>query len=933
MDPLLKEYDTEGQVKELAERRANAGYARENAKAQFYEDNILNKYDNVTYNWTMYMIRPEDANQYDDILRTNKYKIIAQSGVEAEIGIQSVAHEMKLAFNKSMPDREALANMFSMQLVEPIGATLYTRIYQAAKELGIMNHLKACYLLQLKFLGYTEDGEPIDDITAPYYYACTMTGLDFQYSEGATQYRADLIETTQDAFKKLSLHLKEDIQVQGSTFGEFLENFESKVNEQEQLQVANSSARKYWHDYKFGVTGRASDWNTWAFDTGAGSNGETAELASVSITGSGSLTFNIKQGTSISDMIIVALMQTKNFRKLPTDEGGFHKENPDDPESKPPTWAEISGWFVFDNKVSYRIFDPIAKDFAKSFEYNIDQIAVPELVHDVIAYEKVLTDQGIQEDRIKGLINKKLLVKRFDYHHTGLNTEVLNLDIYLNNTYYQIQALNQGRGRFIGQAFEAEGDPSNEYNITKNTAEELKQKIVEARNQLAEIRGQRQSFFNQDQSRSNMPLNPNELAAKEAEFTQREKQQQLAIKALEKEQEQITQKLVPLIEQEEARQRLEQDGFKITGGRYLTQSELIGTSANNDAKDHQLPFDITNINSKATNGPDDGDTSGAVFLGAVELNLNSLGDLVQQQISVRGDPYWLGRPKSRTGMLNGADYTRGGVSYFLNLNFPTYPEHETGLMNIPEANFGIVGVYRVHTVSANYSDGQFTMTLQSFRDTNTNVGKLWEILSTGEIDKEMQKRGEPFKPGDEQGEDDQEGEEKQDNEGSSLPEELQDGDGTGTVTQNQLASGKIRNQAIASDLNSILSQAGAAAGVNVIVESGGQPAKGTSTRRTGSTRHDNGHAADVQLALSNGRILSLNNPADVPIIQNFIRETKRFGATGIGAGNGYMGDNTFHIDNASAYGQGSAGYWGGHYDNGTYRARNAPRWLKDIFTA
>ena len=65
-------------------------------------------------------------------------------------------------------------------------------------------------------------------------------------------------------------------------------------------------------------------------------------------------------------------------------------------------------------------------------------------------------------------------------------------------------------------------------------------------------------------------------------------------------------------------------------------------------------------------------------------------------------------------------------------------------MNIPEANFGIVGVYRVHTVSANYSDGQFTMTLQSFRDTNTNVGKLWTILSTGEIEKESQKNQQPF---------------------------------------------------------------------------------------------------------------------------------------------------------------------------------------------
>ena len=49
----------------------------------------------------------------------------------------------------------------------------------------------------------------------------------------------------------------------------------------------------------------------------------------------------------------------------------------------------------------------------------------------------------------------------------------------------------------------------------------------------------------------------------------------------------------------------------------------------------------------------------------------------------------------------------------------------------------------------------------------------------------------------------------------------------------------------------------------------------------------------------------------MPTIQNFIKSAKKNGATGFGAGNGYMGDNIFYIDNASLYGQGKAGYWGG----------------------
>ena len=193
---------------------------------QYFEDNVLNRYDNVTYNWTMYMMRPDDTRLYDGVIATNRVKIIAQSGIESEININSVTHDMQLSFNKLQPDRESIGNIFTIQLTEPMGASLYTRIYKAAQELGIPNHLKACYLLQLRFIGYDVDGQPVENITEPYHYVTNMTALDFQYSEGATNYRADLVETTQDAFKRLILHLKEDINITESTYGEFLENLE-----------------------------------------------------------------------------------------------------------------------------------------------------------------------------------------------------------------------------------------------------------------------------------------------------------------------------------------------------------------------------------------------------------------------------------------------------------------------------------------------------------------------------------------------------------------------------------------------------------------------------------------------------------------------------------------------------------------------------------
>ena len=73
----------------------------------------------------------------------------------------------------------------------------------------------------------------------------------------------------------------------------------------------------------------------------------------------------------------------------------------------------------------------------------------------------------------------------------------------------------------------------------------------------------------------------------------------------------------------------------------------------------------------------------------------------------------------------------------------------------------------------------------------------------------------------------------------------------------------------------------------------------------------------------------MDNPADVPLIQSYLASAKKYGATGIGAGNGYMGNDGFHIDNAFPN---RPAYWGGQFDSvaGTYTSAGAPPWLRTI---
>ena len=109
-------------------------------------------------------------------------------------------------------------------------------------------------------------------------------------------------------------------------------------------------------------------------------------------------------------------------------------------------------------------------------------------------------------------------------------------------------------------------------------------------------------------------------------------------------------------------------------------------------------------------------------------------------------------------------------------------------------------------------------------------------------------------------------------------------------------------------------------GVEVEVFSGGQPAKGTSNRRRGTTRHDHGNAADV-FFYKDGRKLSWSNPQDVPVFQEIVQKAKANGITGIGAGRGYMRDGSMHI------GFGRPGIWGAGG-----KGSNAPGWLRTAWS-
>jgi hypothetical protein len=138
----------------------------------------------------------------------------------------------------------------------------------------------------------------------------------------------------------------------------------------------------------------------------------------------------------------------------------------------------------------------------------------------------------------------------------------------------------------------------------------------------------------------------------------------------------------------------------------------------------------------------------------------------------------------------------------------------------------------------------------------------------------------------------------------------------------QSTEGKTRDLPISDKLADVLQGAAVNANVdNVLVYSGGQCALGTCKKRTGSTRHDLGNAADLRIR-KDGKWLDFRDNEDRNVFAAFARACARNGATGIGGGTDYMGPLALHI------GFGKKAVWGA---NGA--SANAPVWLKKAVIA
>ncbi len=394
--------------------------------------NPLSDYVNYTYHIRLSMSNEIQAynniNQSKPNTNTLNKIVIAESGVTAGFNISSLKTSAAASGNGSK--RNMWSNTYyEMVIKEPLGLQLLDKLYYSAKELGVLNHLRCPYFLEIWFNGYDENG----NIAAPnLYYSLnrvTIISMDAVSDHVGTTYTVKMYNDNAFAETNALATPPAGLSITATTLGEFFEKLERDWNDL-QSNINQDGLRR--NNYRIVIP---NDWKTWTlrnpdvFKQNARNTPMSAELNGPQTT------IQIARGQSIEKIVDFAVYLCQEAQRWITGE-----DSPSPGAASLKTQGIIRYVTVYPSvKINTsQIQDPVTLDYVRDITYTL----IP--TESVRAYTDMQTVKNIQsattqKNKLNYLISTKRLAKKYEYIYTGRNTEVLKFDFNLSNlwTIYQ----------------------------------------------------------------------------------------------------------------------------------------------------------------------------------------------------------------------------------------------------------------------------------------------------------------------------------------------------------------------------------------------------------------------------------------------------------------------------------------------------------------
>ncbi len=397
------------------------------------EDNVLDTFDLPTYHFRLFMMS-------DDAVRKGIFGpkakdqrvVIAESGVTV-IEIDDV--EIISVGGISRAAGVGTTTEFSLTLKEPFGATLLDQIANAAKSLGIKNFAKIPFYLELSFKGrkagedQTQTAGSIGELTdLVWTWPLLFTKMAMDVSTGGTVYSinaaiyGDLAYTNQasDAQKSMSISV--------ITVGDFFTGLQTQMNEREDEKLVTANYQKA-DKYMFFVDEEIAK----ALVVPDLLEERKSRAGSFEQGEDGKLIFTFQPGISIDRMVENVLSLTSLFQAIVPKAG---EEASAAPPADEPTFQKL--YRVITDTVMGE-YDETRQDYAREFRYLI----IPYLQSTTVTPNSQNSTQG-DDELYRAKASKGLIKKLYNYIYTGLNDQVLDFELVFNFNWYAALPLQAG---------------------------------------------------------------------------------------------------------------------------------------------------------------------------------------------------------------------------------------------------------------------------------------------------------------------------------------------------------------------------------------------------------------------------------------------------------------------------------------------------------
>lgn len=689
-------------------------------------ENPLSMVDNPSYFIKLFMISDEDSirvfnsNNPIDYLRKVRSIIIAETGSTA-LNIEDLS--FTTAVTVGYNNRLSMMTNGSMKIFEPMGMSLYDRLVLASQSLGIRNFYKSPFYLEIKFQGYDEFGNFVDQIGTTleekrsWFYRIIITDIKTKIGPEGSTHELSFVSSddigTYDKFFKIGA----PISPQGKTVRDIIDQI-IKAKEQEEIDSYGYIRNIYKFNFiplnpimgSVNVSNLIKKLNP--LDWSLQKNTLFDPNTSISNNDINKKEVNFSRGESIANILEQIFVNTEEGQAL-TRRSSIPKQYGDESEF-------IITWFITPQvKIrSDQPYDWIYNDY----NYEIEYVILPHLSVrglGTIKQQIPIIEQDVKklEEKIKVRIETKRLRKKYEYLFTGLNTEIIRFELYFDMLWRAIIP-SYGGANVLGL-----NTPGKL--LSKDDFYGLEQKIINNYNKINQQEREISRLRNEINAKNLLPKITPEEEKNISKLSEKLIDLQINTAILREETERSRIKFQDAAEREREEKKKNLNFGKIA---YLEDLDIFNNRIT-------LPVTIDKSNKNSNffgRGNIEGEKPIEQAMATAILNQLQSGNLIEIDLTIKGDPYWLGTThleKERYTNINSQlspdlpVYTTGEYYMLLKFKIPMGVDELTG-EPIIRNNDQFSGIYIVLQINHNFSDGIFTQSFKAVRDVNSDITPL-----------------------------------------------------------------------------------------------------------------------------------------------------------------------------------------------------------------